>query len=146
MPVPAPYTATENLERLSAEASEQGVRDLTRECFCTCHIGWVNLQRRSGLPDSEVHVLEVTCRIRCTVDGVARDPDSNTLCVVCGRTGRDRYLPIPDLTGMNLGVLADIQRKRGTFASGPPEQVTARLVEQGKREATRLNTSEGYSK
>jgi hypothetical protein len=123
--------ATKHLEKLRAAAKSAGVRDLTRQCWCTCHIGWHKLQRL-GRSEIDAHLADVTQRIQCTVDGVTKDPDSNQLCIVCGRMGKDRYLPIPDLTGVNLNMLAESQRRKGVITRGVPDLITEQLIKEGK--------------
>lgn len=87
--------------------------DLSRECFCTCHIPMAKLSTNPA--------FGVTVRIECTQRSWVAD-QTGLLCKNCGRSGKARYEPIEETKAIELGKAALHSR----YAS--PEPVEKALV------------------
>lgn len=73
------------------------VMDYGRECYCVCHIPISKLSTNS--------TFGTYIRIRCT-----QESPNQTTCGTCGRSGRDKYLPISDAGAREFDRLARVKR------------------------------------
>jgi hypothetical protein len=71
--------------------------DLSRECFCTCHIPICKLSTNPA--------FGVWVRIACTRDS----PDATT-CGTCRRSGKDKYVPMNEAAAREFEKLARVRR------------------------------------